>query len=101
MLSITDQITRTLFNSIVSQDKVATGLQEIKVKSAESDVAIMIPAVAHSALPFLLLVECGRTSFSVTGHRIFTLNAKFKSILNNTAAMTAKHLTRTTRIGRH
>ena len=32
--------------------KVGTGLEEIKVKS---DVAI--PDVAHSALPFLLLVE--------------------------------------------
>ena len=34
--------------------KVGTGLEEIKVKS---DVAIPDAHVAHSALPFLLLVE--------------------------------------------
>ena len=36
-------------------------------------------------------------SFSVIGRRISTLYAKFKSILHNTATMTAKHLNRTKR----
>ena len=40
------------FLLFIKVSKVGTGLEEIKVKS---DVAI--PDVAHSALPFLLLVE--------------------------------------------
>ena len=72
--------------------KVGRGLEEIKVKS---DVDVAIPTVAHSAFPFLLLVESDvEERASVLLDVEFPHDAKFKSILQNTAAMTAKPLKR-------